>query len=121
MTERDGADSVTNGTGGVPAGPLTEQRVVEALREVEDPELPISVVDLGLLRGVEIDGASVVVRMTFTSVACPCTHMIVEDVERCLLELPGVDSARVEEVFEAWSRADVSAEGRAVLAALAVI
>lgn len=99
----------------------TEEQILEVLREVEDPELPISVVDLGLVRGVEIDGASVTVRMTFTSVACPCTHMITEDVTERLLRMPGVDGARVEEVFEAWSREDVSPDGRAVLAALAVI
>ncbi len=100
---------------------ITEDEITGALREVEDPELPISVVDLGLVRGIEIDGASVRVRMTFTSVACPCTHMITEDVEKRLLELDGVDSVRVEEVFEAWSREDVSPEGRAVLATLAVL
>lgn len=100
---------------------VTENEITEALREVEDPELPISVVDLGLLRGIEIDGSSVTVRMTFTSVACPCTHMIIEDVESKLLELDGVDGVHVEEVFEAWSREDVSAEGRAVLATLAVM
>ncbi len=99
----------------------SESDVVEALREVEDPELPISVVDLGLVRGIEVDGSDVTVRMTFTSVACPCTHMIKEDVRERLRELPGVDRAEVHEVFEAWSRDDVSAEGRAVLAALAVI
>ena len=99
----------------------SEAEVTKALREVEDPELPISVVDLGLLRGVEIEGPSVTVRMTFTSVACPCTHMIKEDVRDRLLALPDVTNADVREVFEAWSREDVSPDGRAVLAALAVI
>ncbi len=99
----------------------TEAEITEALRDVEDPELPVSVVDLGLVRGIDIDGTSVTVRMTFTSVACPCTHMIVEDVEQRLLLLDTVDAAHVHEVFEAWSREDVTPEGRAALAALAVI
>ncbi|MHA6799583.1 metal-sulfur cluster assembly factor [Bounagaea algeriensis] len=99
----------------------TEAEIIEALRDVEDPELPVSIVDLGLVRGIDIDGTSVTVRMTFTSVACPCTHMIVEDVEERLLRLDAVDGARVQEVFEAWSREDVTPEGRAALAALAVI
>jgi metal-sulfur cluster biosynthetic enzyme len=100
---------------------VTKDQVTEALREVEDPELPISVVDLGLLRGIEIDNGSVTVKMTFTSVACPCTYMIKEDVETRLRALHGVEDVHVEEVFETWTRDDVSPEGRTVLSSLAMI
>jgi metal-sulfur cluster biosynthetic enzyme len=100
---------------------VTKDQVTDALRDVEDPELPISVVDLGLLRGIEIDGNSVTVKMTFTSVACPCTYMISEDVENRLRALQGVDDVHVEEVFETWTRDDVSPEGRTVLSTLAMI
>ncbi len=98
-----------------------EEELREALREVEDPELPISVVDLGLVRGIEVREGAVRVKMTFTSVACPCTHMIAEDVRQRISAFDDVDSVEVEEVFEAWSRDDVSPEGRMVLATLAVI
>ena len=99
----------------------TEAEVREALRDVEDPEFPISVVDLGLVRGIEIQDAAVRVKMTFTSVACPCTHMIAEDVRERIRAFDDVRDVEVEEVFEAWSRDDVSPEGRMILATLAVM
>jgi metal-sulfur cluster biosynthetic enzyme len=101
--------------------PPSEGQVRAALLEVEDPELPISVVDLGLVRGIDIEGRTVTVRMTFTSIACPCTDLIKQDVADRVGALPGVTGAVVEEVFEGWSRADISAEGRQILRALAVV
>ena len=98
-----------------------EAEIREALRDVEDPEFPISVVDLGLVRGIEIQDAAVRVKMTFTSVACPCTHMIAEDVRERIRAFDDVRDVAVEEVFEAWSRDDVSPEGRMILATLAVM
>ena len=104
---------------------VTDALVREALADVCDPELPVSVVDLGLIRGVDIEeaagGSAVTVRMTFTSIACPCTEVIKEDVVTRVLTLDGVVSARVEEVFESWSRADMTDEGRLILRALAVV
>jgi metal-sulfur cluster biosynthetic enzyme len=100
---------------------VSVEEIYAALREVEDPELPVSVVDLGLVRGVETGPGSVRVRMTFTSLACPCTDLIKEDVRDRLRRLDGVDEVEVEEVFESWSRADLSDEARTILRALAVI
>jgi metal-sulfur cluster biosynthetic enzyme len=91
-----------------------------ALAEVADPELPVSIVDLGLVRSVAVDGASVTVGITFTSIACPCTEVLREDVEARLRRLDGVDQVEVEEVFEAWSRDDLTEEGRLALLALGV-
>ena len=99
----------------------TEGQVRAALTEVCDPELPVSVVDLGLIRGVEVEGSTVTVRMTFTSIACPCTDLLKEDVGAAVRALDGVDEACVEEVFEPWSRADMTDEGRLLLRALAVV
>jgi metal-sulfur cluster biosynthetic enzyme len=97
------------------------QDVYNALAGVNDPELPVSVIDLGLIRGVEVDGSEVVVRMTFTSIACPCTEVLKQDVVEAVLACQGVERARVEEVFEAWSRQDMTEEGRTILRALAVV
>jgi metal-sulfur cluster biosynthetic enzyme len=91
-----------------------------ALAEVEDPELPISIVDLGLVRSVVVDGTTVRVGITFTSIACPCTDVLREDVEARLQQLDGVTDVEVEEVFEPWSRDDVTEEGRLALLALGV-
>jgi metal-sulfur cluster biosynthetic enzyme len=91
-----------------------------ALAEVEDPELPISIVDLGLVRSVAVDGDTVRVGITFTSIACPCTDMLREDIQERLRRLDGVTDVEVEEVFEAWSREDMTEEGRLALLALGV-
>jgi metal-sulfur cluster biosynthetic enzyme len=91
-----------------------------ALAEVEDPELPISIVDLGLVRSVAVDGDTVRVGITFTSIACPCTDMLREDIQERLRRLDGVADVEVEEVFEAWSREDMTEEGRLALRALGV-
>jgi metal-sulfur cluster biosynthetic enzyme len=91
-----------------------------ALAEVEDPELPISIVDLGLVRSVAVDGDTVRVGITFTSIACPCTDMLREDIQERLRRLDGVTDVEVDEVFEAWSREDMTEEGRLALRALGV-
>ena len=91
-----------------------------ALAEVEDPELPVGIVDLGLVRAIAVDGDRVTVGLTFTSIACPCTDVLREDVEARLRRLDGVAHVQVEEVFEPWSREDVTEAGRLALLALGV-
>jgi metal-sulfur cluster biosynthetic enzyme len=91
-----------------------------ALAEVEDPELPVGIVDLGLVRSVEVEGDTVTVGLTFTSIACPCTDVLREDVRARLQQLDGVAHVEVEEVFEPWSRDDMTEEGRLALLALGV-
>jgi metal-sulfur cluster biosynthetic enzyme len=99
---------------------VSEDEVLAALAEVEDPELPVGIVDLGLVRGVEVDGDAVRVGIGFTSIACPCTDVLREDVEARLRRLEGVRSVRVEEVFEPWSRDHLTEAGRLALRALGV-
>jgi metal-sulfur cluster biosynthetic enzyme len=99
---------------------LAEADVWAALAEVQDPELPVGIVDLGLVRSVEVDGAAVRVGLTFTSIACPCTDVLVEDVTARLGRLDGVARVEVEELFEPWSLQDVTEEGRVALLALGV-
>jgi metal-sulfur cluster biosynthetic enzyme len=91
-----------------------------ALAEVEDPELGVGIVDLGLVRSVAVEGDQVTVGLTFTSIACPCTDVLREDVEARLLRLDGVARVRVEDVFEPWSMDDVTEEGRLALLAIGV-
>jgi metal-sulfur cluster biosynthetic enzyme len=91
-----------------------------ALAEVQDPELPVGIVDLGLVRSVTVDGGTVRVGITFTSIACPCTDVLSEDIRARLRQLDGVTEVEVEEVFEPWSRDDLTEEGRLALLALGV-
>jgi metal-sulfur cluster biosynthetic enzyme len=90
---------------------VSEQDVRAALREVDDPEYPISIVDMGLVRGVAVDGGRVVVKLTYTSMGCPCQDLIKADVRSRLLQLEGVDEVVVEEVFEEWRRSDMTRRG----------
>lgn len=89
----------------------TVEQVRAALKEVLDPEYPVSVVDLGLIRGVEVDGSTVRVRITYTSLGCPCTELIQDDIRRRLLQMEGVEAVEIEQVYEPWTRRDISPEG----------
>jgi metal-sulfur cluster biosynthetic enzyme len=88
----------------------------DALREVMDPEIPISLVDLGLIYDVRRDGGVVEVDLTFTATACPCMAFIHYDIQDRLQREPGVDEVRVNETWTpAWTKARITPEGREVL------
>lgn len=118
----------------VPAGPLDDvdvptttddpdlaARVLATLAEVEDPELPIGLVDLGLVRRLEVSRGRVEVGLTYTSLACPCVEMIREDVVDAVGALDDVVEVVVRDVLEPWSRADVTPHGQLLLRAVAVV
>jgi metal-sulfur cluster biosynthetic enzyme len=94
---------------------VTAADVREALAEVLDPEYPVSIVDLGLVRGIAVEGTTVRVEITYTSLGCPCTELIQDDIRERLLRVEGVEEVEVEEVFEPWTRRDISARGLKVL------
>jgi metal-sulfur cluster biosynthetic enzyme len=89
----------------------------DALREVMDPEIPISLVDLGLIYEVQDGGDGVAkVDLTFTASGCPCVAFIRMDVEEALLAVEGIERVEIEEVWNPpWTRARVSAAGRETL------
>ena len=88
----------------------------DALREVMDPEIPISLVDLGLIYDIRQDGGRVEVDLTFTATACPCMAFIHFDIQDRLLREPGVDAVEVNEVWTpAWTKARITPEGRETL------
>ena len=99
---------------------VAEAAVWAALAEVQDPELPVGIVDLGLVRSVRVQGGTVTVGITFTSIACPGTDLLTEDVQARLGRLEGVTGVEVEELFEPWSRQDLTEEGRLAIRALGV-
>ena len=87
-----------------------------ALRDVMDPEFPISIVDLGLIYGIRWAGEVVELDLTFTATACPCMDFIHEDIRDRLLREPGVGEVRIRQVWDPpWTRERISAAGRAVL------
>lgn len=95
--------------------------VWDALREVLDPEIPISLVDLGLIYGVEFDEGRVVVDLTFTATACPCMAFITEDITDRLQQEPWILSVALNEVWNPpWTRERISARGREQLKTMGV-
>ncbi len=88
----------------------------DALREVDDPEVGISLVDMGMVVDAWRDGACAHVALTYTAMGCPATEMIEQDVRTRLLAVPGVDDVRIETVWEpVWTKARLTAVGRDAL------
>jgi metal-sulfur cluster biosynthetic enzyme len=91
-----------------------------AVRGVNDPEYPISVVDMGLIRGLAVEGDTARVRLTYTSMGCPCKEMIADDVRDALLAVDGVQRVEVEEVYEPWTHRDLTPRARRTMRGLGV-
>ncbi len=106
------------GAWATPEGPLTEKMVWDALRTVYDPELPVNVVDLGLVYSCAIatgdTGAkTIAVRMAMTSPGCGMSNVLKADVQTKLMRLPDVAESKVEVVFDPpWSPARMSEAAR---------
>ncbi len=91
----------------------TENQVIDALRECYDPEIPVNLVDLGLIYDVKIIEDWVGVKMTLTTPGCGMSGMISQQVRNRLLRLPGVKDADVRIVWEpAWSPSRMSEEAK---------
>jgi metal-sulfur cluster biosynthetic enzyme len=99
----------------------TEEEVRDALREVLDPEYPISLVDLGLIRGIEVDGSEAHIKLTYTCMGCPAMDMIQDDVRDRLLEMEGIDEVDIEVVWPTWSRKDITPLGKKQLKDVGVV
>lgn len=87
--------------------------LLDALRDVEDPEIPISIVDMGLVVGASRTGRRAEVQITFTAMGCPAMDMIIDDVRARLLAEPDIDDVHVEIVWEPiWTKDRLSQTGR---------
>lgn len=87
-----------------------------ALEQVNDPEFPMSVLDMGLIYDVALENDCVQVKITFTAMGCPAMDMILDDVRERLLQEPGVHDVRIEIVWDPpWNKSRLSARGRELL------
>jgi len=94
----------------------TEAEVIEALRQVEDPELGMDIVELGLFYDATIVGNTVKVTFTLTSMGCPVGPMIEEDIRRVVAEIPDVEEVESELTFEPpWSPERMSEDAKFIL------
>ena len=92
-----------------------QEKVVELLRTVYDPEIPVNIYDLGLIYRIELvdEGKTLQVDMTLTAPNCPAADFIVEDVHSKLTAIPGLDTVEVNLVFEPeWDKDMMSEEAR---------
>ena len=91
-----------------------EERIVDVLKTVYDPEIPVNIYDLGLIYKIDVkDDATVDIDMTFTAPTCPAADFILEDVRQKVDALDGVKAATVNLVFEpAWDQSMLSEEAK---------
>lgn len=108
-----------NVAAGAPGGALYES-VIEALKDIYDPEIPVNIYDLGLIYGVDVsEDADVVVTMTLTTPHCPVAETMPNEIEMRVMGLPGVRDAEVNVTWDPpWDPSKMSDEARLELGML---
>jgi metal-sulfur cluster biosynthetic enzyme len=89
-----------------PTGPYSEREhlITENLKQIYDPEIPMNIVDLGLIYGFEWAGDDVKLKMTLTAPGCPVAGILAEEVKTAVEKVPNVHSATVEMIWDPpWS------------------
>ncbi|MCG3119217.1 MAG: hypothetical protein ALAOOOJD_01576 [bacterium] len=96
-----------------PTVEITKEQVLDALRNCYDPEIPVNIVDLGLVYDVNVQESRVHVKMTLTSPACPVAPQVGEQARNLVEAVPGVSAAEIEFVWEPmWNPEMMSWEAR---------
>ena len=100
----------------IAADEAVRERLLDALHDVEDPEIPISIVDMGLIVALHVAGNRVHIDITFTAMGCPAVDMILDDVRERLLQEPDVEQVEIDIVWDPiWTVDRVSEEGKAAM------
>lgn len=87
-----------------------------ALEDVQDPEFPMSIVDMGLVIDVQKLGRAAQVKMTFTAMGCPGMEMIIEDTRARLLQEPDVDEVDIQVVWSpVWTKHRLTERGQEIM------
>jgi metal-sulfur cluster biosynthetic enzyme len=95
---------------------VVREDVVEALHQVEDPELGMDIVELGLMYDVEVDGPKVKVLYSLTSMGCPAGEMITEGIVDAARSVPGVEEVETELTFDPpWTPDRMSDDAKFIL------
>jgi len=96
-----------------PESSVKPEDVIEVLRQCFDPEIPVNIVDLGLIYDIAIKPERVDIKMTLTALGCPMAAEVMADVRDHLLTLPGISDAGVDIVYEpVWTPERMSEEAR---------
>lgn len=95
---------------------ITETQIIDALKTVYDPEIPVNIYDLGLIYSVQISGDVVQLVMTLTTATCPAAAFIPELVQTAVRSVPGVQDVQVHVTYEPrWNKSMMSGEARRIL------
>jgi metal-sulfur cluster biosynthetic enzyme len=95
---------------------ITKETVMEALKTVYDPEIPVNVLDLGLIYDIQLDQANVYIQMTLTAAGCGMGPMIAQQAEWAIAEIEGVEDVNVEMVFDPpWTPDLITEDGKKLL------
>ncbi len=106
------------------AGERVEARLWEALRSVQDPEIPVSVLGLGLIVSLEYSSQQrcAALRITFTAMGCPAMDFIQDDIREALLRDPEVDLVEIEVVWDpVWTKDRIRADARETMRGLGIV
>jgi probable FeS assembly SUF system protein SufT len=112
-----GKETAADGASGQSDGPLSEVQVWDVLKTCYDPEIPVNIVDLGLVYSLQVEqgaaGAKVAVQMTLTAPGCGMGPVIAREAQQKILQLGGVADADVQVVWDPpWSPDKISEEGK---------
>jgi FeS assembly SUF system protein len=92
---------------------VTENKILEVLSNVYDPEIPIDIVNLGLIYGIDIEGGNVRISMTMTAPGCPASTQIAGESKILVEEIPGVENVEIELVWDPpWDPSKMSEEAQ---------
>ncbi len=107
-------ESLASGAGTAEGGgQLTEEKILEVLSQVYDPEIPIDIVNLGLVYGIEIEGGKVRINMTMTAPGCPASAQIAGESKILVEDIPGVESCEIELVWDPpWDPSKMSEDAQ---------
>lgn len=96
------APEPTYRAGMVPTGPNAEREkaIIEGLKKIYDPEIPMNIVDLGLIYGFDWKGDDVILHMTLTAPGCPVAGILAEEIKGAIEKVPNIHSATVDMVWE---------------------
>ena len=95
---------------------VTQEQVIDAIKRVFDPEIPVNIFDLGLIYDVKVQDKTVNIQMTLTTQACPAAQSLPNQVQMVVSGIPGVEDVNVNLVWEPhWTPEMISPEGRKIL------
>lgn len=93
-----------------------KEKIIEVLKTIYDPEIPVNIYDLGLIYDIKIEEKKAHILMTLTAPGCPIHHFIKQEVERKVKEIEGIDDCQVEFTFNPpWSPDKITEEGKEAL------